>query len=280
MPPAGPLAALTCENIAEQAGISLADLETLAARADAHYNPPHFVPKLDEKGQTRLRDGRPQARRIDAPRADLKHAQRATVEALRMLLPPLGCVYDAPGRGAIRGAHRHQGRRFHFVTDLQSFFPSVGRARLRKGLARLGASSHAAGFVAALGTLHGRLPQGAPTSGDLASIAFRDADLDLLAFARAHGLVYTRYADDLTFSGSDDFQRASLEVPGIISRHDFQVVHYKTAYKVGRLQTLGVVIGQNTLRAPSEIVERASDPNTQPAVQAGLLAYRDQVRRT
>lgn len=266
--------------IAEQADMSLADLVALAAHADANYSPPRFAPKLDASGQVRLRDGRPQSRRIDAPRAGLKHAQRATVEALRVLLPPLDCVYDAPGRGAIRGAHRHQGRRFHFVTDLQSFFPSVGRARLRQGLVRLGASRRAAGLVAALGTLHGRIPQGAPTSTDLASVAFRDADLDLLAFAHSHRLIYTRYADDLTFSGSNDFQQASLEVPGIILRYDFRVVHHKTAYKVGRLQTLGVVIGQNTLRAPSEIVERASDPNTQPAVQAGLLAYRDQVRRT
>jgi len=54
----------------------------------------------------------------------------------------------------------------------------------------------------------GYLPQGAPTSPKLSNIALADFDQNVRAIARQHGLTYTRYADDLTLSTRNDFNRS------------------------------------------------------------------------
>ena len=50
-------------------------------------------------------------------------------------------------------------------------------------------------------TLHGSLPQGAPTSPMLSNMVFFDLDQRLFRYCRQRNIRYTRYADDMTFSG-------------------------------------------------------------------------------
>ena len=47
------------------------------------------------------------------------------------------------------------------------------------------------------------LPQGAPTSPAIVNILLRDFDLRVGGWCRKRDIVYTRYCDDLTFSGED-----------------------------------------------------------------------------
>jgi hypothetical protein len=76
------------------------------------------------------------------------------------------------------------------------------------------------------------LPQGAPTSPALANICAYRIDCRLNGLAQATGAAYTRYADDLVFSGDEGFEkcveRFSLHVAAILIEEGFAVHHRKT----------------------------------------------------
>ncbi len=69
-------------------------------------------------------------------------------------------------------------------------------------------STEVASLLANLCCLNGRLPQGAPTSPALSNIVFYPLDKRIEAYCRYNGITYTRYSDDMSFSG--DFDPTSL----------------------------------------------------------------------
>ena len=76
------------------------------------------------------------------------------------------------------------------------------------------------------------LPQGAPTSPALANLCAYRVDCRLSGLAQAAGAAYTRYADDLAFSGGEGFERCverfSAQSAAILFEEGFQVHHRKT----------------------------------------------------
>src|SRR5208282_1714381 len=76
------------------------------------------------------------------------------------------------------------------------------------------------------------LPQGAPTSPSLANFCAYRADCRLTGLAEAAGAVYTRYADDLAFSGGEEFerrvQRFSIHAAAVLLEEGFTAHHRKT----------------------------------------------------
>ena len=76
------------------------------------------------------------------------------------------------------------------------------------------------------------LPQGTPTSPALANCLSYRVDCRLTGLAHAAGATYTRYADDLAFSGGKDFVRVanrfSLHVAAILYEEGHEVHHRKT----------------------------------------------------
>ena len=76
------------------------------------------------------------------------------------------------------------------------------------------------------------LPQGAPTSPALANLCAYRVDCRLTGLAEAAGATYTRYADDLAFSGgrtsSACVERFALRVAAVLMEEGFSVHHRKT----------------------------------------------------
>ena len=77
------------------------------------------------------------------------------------------------------------------------------------------------------------LPQGAPTSPALANLCAFRLDRRLSGLAEAAGARYTRYADDLAFSGDVPFgrmaERFSVQVAAIVAEEGFSVAARKKA---------------------------------------------------
>jgi len=150
-------------------------------------------------------------RRIAAPRAELRRVQRVILDKILNHIPMHdACHGFVSGRSTVTNARPHQRAALVIKLDLKDFFPTVHYRRVRGLFQSLGYNETAASTLAALTTYRpkvgdkvvwpGMLPQGAPTSPALANLACRRLDQRLTRLAAKYGAVYTRYADDLTFS--------------------------------------------------------------------------------
>ena len=87
--------------------------------------------------------------------------------------------------------------------------------------------------LTALCTYKSRLPQGAPTSPMLSNIIASKMDEMMLEYCKKRGIIYTRYADDLTFSADSD-----VKVPPI---EDIYKIVYLNGFKVNRMKQKYVI---------------------------------------
>ena len=183
----------------------------------------------------RKRDGG--LRLIEAPKPRLRRLQRRILHGLLDPVPvhpaAMGCVR---GRGVIDHAGLHAGQLRLVKLDLRDFYPGIRASRIHALFRSLGYPTKVARYLTGLTThcspprilhalpfgeydspeqrMHTRrramslcdrhLPQGAPSSPALANLCAYRLDLRLAGAARACGARYSRYVDDLCFSGAFD----------------------------------------------------------------------------
>ena len=203
-------------------------------------------------------------RRLSAPHLSLARAQRWVFEAVVARLPVEASAHGfVPGRSIVTNAREHSGRALVVNMDLAGFFPSIGWRRVRAVFERVGYSPAIATILALLcteaprrtvtlagETLHVAsgprgLPQGACTSPGLSNQVARRLDRRLLGLAAQLNATYTRYADDLTFSGATDLDPKvgylMTRVRRIAAGEGFAVNEAKS--RVRRQNTAQVVTG-------------------------------------
>jgi len=220
-------------------------------------------------------------RLIEAPKARLKEIQRWVLHEILDRVPVHPAAHGfAPGRSVMTNASAHAGRRVVLGLDLRDFFASVFAGRVY-GIFRGAGYGHAVAHTLtglctnvmpvavwsatrrplepwlvqphfwlgrALATPH--LPQGAPTSPALANLAAFGLDRRLTGLGEAFDLHYTRYADDLTFSGrglTPGANRALVaQVAAIAAAEGFRIHPDKTRLRTAaqRQVVTGVVVNQ------------------------------------
>ncbi|MDW3038324.1 MULTISPECIES: reverse transcriptase family protein [Bacillus cereus group] len=99
---------------------------------------------------------------------------------------------------------------------------------------------------------HPFLPQGAPSSPALANLVLYRLDVRLKGLADFLGVQYTRYADDITFSGEDDRLPKISLIDKIVRDEGFYLNHSKILLrKKGQQQKVtGLIVSGTSLRVP------------------------------
>jgi retron-type reverse transcriptase len=160
---------------------------------------------------------------ISAPMPRLKRAQYWVLDNLlaNAEIHPAAHGF-VKGRSIVSNALPHIGKDVVINLDLKNFFPSIAMPRIKGIFSQMGYSEQIATTLALLCTeaqteevsvdgetffvAHGQraLPQGSPCSPALTNILCRRLDARLQGCAAKLGFSYTRYADDLTFSCSEE----------------------------------------------------------------------------
>lgn len=258
--------------LATAMGISLGKLRFLAftrpASRTTHYRR-FALPK--KSGGSRM---------IAAPMPRLKAAQHWILAQVLEKLPTHEAAHGfKTGRSIMSNAVPHVRADVVVNLDLKDFFPTVHYARV-KGLFRSFGYSESLATVfgllctepevetvvlddtvwhVSLGERH--LPQGAPTSPAITNLLCRRLDETLTQEAQRLGFVYTRYADDLSFSGKD----AAAAQTGLLLKRvqravqdaGFQVHPDKTrVLRRGRRQEVTGIVVNDRPNIPRETLRR------------------------
>lgn len=102
----------------------------------------------------------------------------------------------------VANANVHKGKKHILNIDLKDFFSSISAKRIKNLFTSpyFNYNEHMAVALTLLTTYRAQLPTGAPTSPVLSNFVCLELDAGLRRFCRENGLLFTRYADDLTFS--------------------------------------------------------------------------------
>jgi retron-type reverse transcriptase len=245
-------------------------------------------------------------RTLAAPHKKLKAAQHFILANIVGKFPVTEAAHGfVAGRGIVSNATSHVNRTAVVNLDLENFFPSVVFPRVRAVFERYGYSGSVATILALLCTECPRtsvtyagvkyeaacgprgLPQGAPTSPALSNQVARKLDKRLLGVAAKLGLTYTRYADDLTFSGGEKLTSKTgwllAKVRHIAQEEGFRVNEKKTrVMRRGAAQMVtGVVvndkpsISRDELRRLRAILHRAKTEGLEAQNRDGRPHFRE-----
>jgi len=164
-------------------------------------------------------------RQIEAPRRFLKLTQRWIHDYILSQVQIPSVVHGfVRGRDIFTNAEPHLKHKNIMVVDIKDFFPSIKAKRVSHIYRELGFPVKVANRLTGLCTFNGRLPQGAPTSPTLANIVFSPTDATLVNLAKEWDCEYTRYADDLVFSGERYFSKKDmLQVIRIVEEAGFKI---------------------------------------------------------
>jgi len=198
-------------------------------------------------------------REIDVPVPVLLEAQKWIKKEI---LDKVGVHESAHGfirgKSIVSNAKEHLGAGCILKMDIEDFFPSI---KIRRGISiflNIGFPPKVSYYLAALCFREGALPQGSPASPSISNIVAKRLDARLLGLAKANNLKYTRYADDIVFSGDQVGSHLISSIVSIMHLEGFRPNTKKTQIVCGRTKKIvtGISISSGKLALPRASVRK------------------------
>ncbi|MGX7200601.1 reverse transcriptase family protein [Enterococcus nangangensis] len=144
-------------------------------------------------------------RSIHEPFPNLKVVQNWILNNLLYCIEPSQFAKAYIPNVSIRDNVRfHKGQKQVLKLDITNFFESISEKYVYKIFKKVGYTDALSVMLSKLCTLKGSLPQGASTSSYISNLVLNDFDRAISSYCLERKIRYTRYADDLTFSGNFD----------------------------------------------------------------------------
>jgi len=187
-------------------------------------------------------------RRISEPLPDLKFVQHWILQNILEKCPvSIYAKAFIKGRTLKSNAKFHRSQTVVVTMDIKDFFPSISYYGVFSIFSEMGYSEPVSRFLSNLCCYHKSLPQGAPTSPYLSNLYMREFDSEIAEYISDKHIRYTRYADDLTFSGDINPHCLIHDISCYLYKYGFHMNAQKTrvAYQNARQEVTGIVVNSH-----------------------------------
>jgi RNA-directed DNA polymerase len=219
-------------------------------------------------------------RKISTPWPSLLKIQRWILENIlsKVNFPEVAHGFIS-GRSILSNAKTHLGNKCLLKMDIEGFFPSISINRIVTIFKNLGYPPNVSFYLARLCCLQEKLPQGAATSPCLSNIVLKRTDSRLAGLAKSYDLAYSRYADDMTFSGSHIPVKFIDLVDDVVKYEGFRINEEKTKLIRGHKKKIvtGISVSGDNMKLPRKTI-RSLKQELFYIKKLGLLNHLDKIK--
>ncbi len=206
-------------SIEKDLGFSAKTLYGLSNSLEKHYHTV-YLPKSDGS-----------KRKLSVPDLILKLVQKSIADNI-LIQYPISKYAKAykPGSSIQKNARPHVGKKKILKLDIEGFFDHILYSRVKDTVFYEEKYSESIRILLTMLCYYNdSLPQGAPTSPAITNIIMYDFDETVGAFCNEKNIAYTRYCDDMTFSGCFDEREIISFVKGELRKLGLFLKNRKTA---------------------------------------------------
>lgn len=222
-----------------------------------------YIKKETNRYTIRKRNGT--QREVVQPSYKLKKIQKWILKKILMSIDIPNCVHGfLKGKSILTNAqvHIYDQPSWVYCLDIKDFFPSIKQNKVKNIFTNLGYSEDVSNILSEFCTIDGKLVQGFPTSPMISNVIFKNIDEDILNITKRLGFRYSRYADDLSFSGleksnyKNKINKLNNSLSFILNKNNFYINESKTRIMNNKhtKKITGLIVSESGVRVPKKYI--------------------------